>query len=81
MNTQDLLAAAIVLRKGEIHRLDHTPGRRIEALGGTLWITIDNDLRDIVLNAGEGFDLDSNGTVLISALDDARFALLDPVRR
>jgi hypothetical protein len=78
MNSHDLHATTIALRKGELHRLEHALGRRIEALSGTLWVTIDNDPRDIVLNDGEGFDVDGSGDALISALDDARFVLLEP---
>ena len=79
MNTRDLHSAAISLRKGELHRLQHGRGCRVEALAGTLWVTIDNDRRDIVLNGGEGYRIDGSGDALISALDDARFVLLDPL--
>ncbi|MEO5696799.1 MAG: DUF2917 domain-containing protein [Burkholderiaceae bacterium] len=78
MNTNDLNTAAISLRKGGIHRLRHHRGHRIETLSGSLWVTIDNDLRDIVLEFGEGFDIDGSGDALISALTDARFVLLEP---
>ena len=79
MNAKDLNPAAIHLRKGEIRRLPNGLGRRIEALSGSLWVTIDNDPRDIVVGAGEGFSLDRSGDALISAMDDSRFVLLDPI--
>jgi hypothetical protein len=79
MNGKDLNPAAIHLRKGEIRRLPNGQGRRIEALSGSLWVTIDNDPRDIVVAAGEGFSLDRSGDALISAMDDSRFVLLDPI--
>ena len=79
MNTADLYRAAITLRKGELHRIHDGAGQRIEALSGALWVTIDHDLRDIVVEPGEGFSIDRNGDTLVSALDDARFALLDPI--
>jgi hypothetical protein len=50
-------------------------GDRIECTSGSLWITQDGDLRDIVLRAGESFRLDRSGTALISALTDARLAV------
>ena len=77
MNTRDLDPASISLRKGAVHRLSDGRGRRIEALGGSLWITIDGDPRDVTVSPGRGFTLDRDGTVLISALDDARFVVLD----
>jgi hypothetical protein len=78
MNTTDLFPATTQLHKGEIHRLGNGQGLRIEALSGNLWITIDRDIRDILLKPGEAFDIDRPGQTLISALDDSRFAVLDP---
>jgi hypothetical protein len=77
MNLNDLNPAAIILRKGEIRRVPNSLGRRIEALSGSLWVTIDNDPRDIVVEAGEGFSVDRSGDTLISAMADSRFVLLD----
>ena len=79
MNITDLTAAATYLPKGTIQRLHDASGQRIEALDGSLWVTVDNDRRDIVVNSGEGFTIDRDGDTLISALDDARFVLLAPV--
>ncbi len=77
MNTHDLHPASINLRKGAIHRLPKGRGQRIESLSGSLWVTIDNDQRDIIVNPGEGFSVDRNDATLISALDDARFVVLE----
>jgi hypothetical protein len=79
MNTTDLHSAAISLRKGAIHRLDNGRGKRIESLSGSLWITIDNDRRDILVDPGEGFTIDRDGATLISALGDARFVVLESI--
>jgi hypothetical protein len=77
MNTNDLHPASINLRKGAIHRLPSGRGQRIESLAGSLWVTIDNDVRDILVNPGEGFSIDRDGAALISALDDSRFVVLE----
>jgi hypothetical protein len=80
MNTSELGRAAITLRKADVFHLDAARGRRIESVLGHVWITIDGDPRDIVLDPGEGFEVVRDGAVLISALrGDARFVLLDPV--
>lgn len=78
MNTNDLQLAAIALRKGELHRIHAGFGQRIEALHGCLWVTIDNDLRDIVVVPGQGFSIDRSGDTLVSAMDDSSFVLLAP---
>lgn len=59
------------------HRLAATPGRRVECLSGRLWLTIDHDRRDIVLDAGEGFTPDRPGALLLSALAPSAFRVLD----
>ena len=76
MNHSELNDAAIHLRKGEMHRIHKARGQRIEALSGSLWVTMDNDLRDIMIGTGEAFALDSERETLVSALDDSRFLLL-----
>lgn len=78
MNTRDLTPAAAHLRKGEIMRLHDARGQRIESIRGGLWITMDNDLRDVFIEAGEGFTVDRGGDTLISALDDASLVVLSP---
>lgn len=78
MNSADLATATIALRKGEVRHLGHARGRRVEALSGCLWLTFDNDLRDIFVTPGHGFRIDADGDALLSAADDSRFLLLDP---
>ena len=79
MNHADLQGTAIALPKGELYRIQGGAGRRIEARSGCLWITIDHDLRAIVVAAGEGFSIERDDDTLVSALDDSRFAVLEPI--
>ena len=76
MNSNDLNLASTSLRKGEALHLQHALGQRIEALDGRVWITMDGDLRDVVIDAGEGFTVDRSSDVLLSAMSDAQFVLL-----
>ncbi len=76
MNSNDLKLAATSLRSGEALHLRHALGQRIEALSGRVWITMDGDLRDIVLDAGEGFTVDRSSDVLLSAMSDAQLVVL-----
>lgn len=73
----DLIFDTRPLAKGRIRRVHHPLGQRIECVSGTLWVTQDGDPRDIVLAAGESFAFDRRGDALVSALDDARFLLLE----
>ena len=78
MNSNDLKLASTSLRNGKALHLQRALGQRIEALCGRLWITMDGDLRDIVLDAGEGFTLDRSSDVLLSAMSDAQLVVLLP---
>ncbi len=77
MNTNDLSRTAIAVRKNEVIRLGTARGQRIESVLGRLWLTMDCAPREVVLDPGEGFSIDRDDAVLVSALlDDARFVLL-----
>jgi hypothetical protein len=49
-------------------RLAGARGTRVRSLAGTLWVTIDGDLRDQVLERGEALVIDSDAEVLVSPL-------------
>jgi len=51
-------------------RLKDAHGARLRAVQGTLWVTIDNDLRDIVLDPGESFVVDSNQPLVVMPLGE-----------
>ena len=74
---QDLIKGTCSLAQGQVRHVRADTGRRLECLGGSIWITQDGDLRDIVLRAGEGFDFDRRGDALLSAFADSRYLLLD----
>ena len=76
----DLIFDTRPLAKGGIRRVHHPLGRRVECVSGALWVTQDGDPRDIVLSPGDSFAFDQRGDALISALDDARFLLLEDLR-
>lgn len=50
-------------------------GKRIECLEGCLWVTQDNDVRDLVLDAGQAVTIDREQRVLIQALEPARLRI------
>ena len=45
---------------------------------GLLWITQERDQRDVVLEAGQSFRLDRNGTAFAKCWEDAVLALTSP---
>ena len=60
----DTNSARLLLKPQHALRLQRAEGTRLRAVQGTVWVTIDNDRRDIVLNAGESFVVDSMQAVV-----------------
>jgi hypothetical protein len=49
-------------------------GETIRCDAGSLWITQDGDPRDVVLDAGDSFETDRDGSVTISAFAESVIA-------
>lgn len=73
----DLMLDSRTLAKGRIRRVHRALGHRVECVTGMLWVTQDGDPRDIILAPGDSFAFDHRGDALVSALDDARYLLLE----
>lgn len=76
----------LTLAKRAVYQLPDT-ARQITCRSGTLWITQDHDLRDIILASGESFSTDGRHKVIAYALDPATLtvrstsAAATPVRK
>lgn len=68
------------LAKNRMMMLTDAKESRISCRSGGLWITQDNDLRDIVLAPGDSFIFDAGDPVLVSALVDSSFDLMPAYR-
>jgi hypothetical protein len=58
--------------------LDQAAGTVVAVDHGSLWITLESDLRDVILVRGMHFEIDRSGRTVIAAEDDARFRLVAP---
>jgi len=72
-------APGIVLDRGRMLHLDQAEGTRVINQHGVLWITQDGDPRDVVLRAGESFDLDRGTPTIVQALETATVLILEPM--
>jgi len=66
-------------------QLDGARGTTLRVTRGTLWITMENDTRDVVLAAGDTFTIDRGGLTLVEAQGAATVCVLahhiDEIRR
>ena len=68
----------LLLQRGQTSRLPDARAAHLCSASGTLWITIDHDRRDIVLEPGQGFTVPSGERVTISALSGPAVLELRP---
>ena len=55
------------LRAREVLDIRNGKGLAVRCLAGSLWITQDGDTDDVVVKAGQCFELDRSGLALVSA--------------
>ncbi len=67
--------AQVQLHPARPLRLSAAKGTRLRSVGGTAWITIDNDARDLVLAPGEEWTVESDQPVLVTPLGHERVRL------
>jgi len=65
----------IELQRGRLYRVRQGAGSTLTARNGTIWITEQDSLRDVVLRAGQSFTLERRGLALVEALSDASLSL------
>lgn len=57
------------LAAGELVHIDDARGATLRVTRGALWITLQDDVRDVVLEAGDSFTIDRDGLTLAEAQD------------
>ena len=65
-----------ILGKGATLTLRRPAGYRIECLEGCVWVTLDDDTRDIFISAGQSYWPDRNAQALVHALEDSRVTIV-----
>jgi hypothetical protein len=58
-----------------LFRVPDAGGLRIVCTAGCLWVTVDGDPRDILLEAGESFEADGHAPALLYAMEASAFLL------
>lgn len=62
----------------DLHSLPDAAGVQIRCQSGSIWVTLDHDTRDIVLDPGQSFSTPEHRRAIIFALEPARVSLEDP---
>ena len=65
----------INLQRGQFLRVVDGAGSTVTAHGGSVWITEENSVRDVVLREGRSLVLRRRGVTLVEAFSDASISL------
>ena len=68
----------ISLPAGQLFSLPDAASARILCTAGTLWLTLDHDLRDVILEPGDSFSTQDHRRALLYALKGSSFVLTQP---
>ena len=61
----------LALDAGQVLSLDDVAGKRISARFGTVWITYEGIVKDVILEPGESLILAQDGRTVVQALEPA----------
>jgi hypothetical protein len=61
------------LLPGQVETIEHGKGKHLYCTSGRLWVTLEHDSGDHILESNQCLDIDENGRVVISALDSGAF--------
>jgi Protein of unknown function (DUF2917) len=76
-----LTQSEIRLGKKQLLTVTGGKGQPVVCRKGSIWITQDGDVRDVVLREGESFTLDRAGPAIVQSFEPAAFCLGKPARR
>ncbi len=75
--SQALRRPLIDLPRNGVLRIDDGQPHVIDVFEGEVWITLDGDPRDVILEAGETFRFDGDGLTLVQAFRPSRVLVSD----
>lgn len=75
----DIDKAGIFLAETQSLRLNNGYRVAVDCVDGCLWITQENDLRDIVVSGGQSFTLDRPGLAILYACRPSTISMRGPV--
>lgn len=68
-------ASSFRLEPRHLHAIPDAAAVEIVCTQGSLWLTLDNDRRDIILEPGDRFEADAHRRGLLYALEPSAFVL------
>ncbi len=64
------------LAPDELVKLDGARGTTLRVTRGVLWLTLEDDTRDVVLTAGDVFTIDRGGLTLVEAQESSTVCVM-----
>lgn len=73
----ELQSGGVRLNPGQLLKVLDGAGHTVRALEGSIWITEENQLRDVVLESGDSYRLHQHGTAIVYALGGSASVVLN----
>jgi hypothetical protein len=77
VNAQAASSLTERLLPGQVEAIDHGKGKHILCTAGRLWVTLEHEGWDHILEQNDSLDIDEDGVVVISALNTGAFMVED----
>lgn len=71
----------ISLPARQLFEMPDASAARILCTAGCLWLTLDEDRRDVILEPGDSFEADEARRALLYAIEPSSFTLVAPAQR
>ena len=68
----------LCMKKNQVVKVRGGIGHSVVCHSGSIWVTQDHDLRDVILRAGEAFTLDREGPALLQAFEPGAVSIREP---
>jgi high-affinity K+ transport system ATPase subunit B len=65
----------VEMERGDVLPLDNAAGVRVASLDGSLWLTEERGSRDVIIEAGESYEVATDGRTLLQAMSRVRIAV------
>jgi hypothetical protein len=65
----------VELAQGDLLPLDGAKGVRVSCVEGSLWLTEERGAGDVVLQAGQSYEVEASGRTLVQAMSRSRVAV------
>ena len=74
----EIISSIVALKRDGLLAVRDGAGTRIECRSGSVWITQEGDVKDVIIVDGESFTIRNPGLTLVTGLEASSIAVIEP---